>query len=121
MGRRRTVINRETFIGLCRLQCTLKEIASFFECSEDTIERWCVRELGKKFAEAYEEHSAAGKISLRRLQFKLAEKSAAMAIFLGKQYLGQRDQQDIQISASDDDTVKAMDEYFAKKAAGAKH
>ena len=32
-----------------------------------------------------------GKISLRRAQFRLAEKSAAMAIFLGKNYLGQRD------------------------------
>ena len=30
-------------------------------------------------------------MSLRRNQFKLAEKSAAMAIFLGKNYLGQTD------------------------------
>lgn len=30
-------------------------------------------------------------MSLRRLQFKHAEKSASMAIWLGKQYLGQRD------------------------------
>ena len=29
-------------------------------------------------------------ISLRRSQFKLAEKNATMAIWLGKQYLGQR-------------------------------
>ena len=33
----------------------------------------------------------AGFISLRRKQFELAEKSPAMAIFLGKQYLGQTD------------------------------
>ena len=31
------------------------------------------------------------KISLRRNQLKLSEKSASMAIFLGKNYLGQRD------------------------------
>ena len=30
-------------------------------------------------------------MSLRRAQFRLAEKSAAMAIFLGKNYLGQSD------------------------------
>lgn len=30
-------------------------------------------------------------MSLRRIQMKLAEKNASMAIFLGKQYLGQRD------------------------------
>lgn len=31
------------------------------------------------------------KIKLRRNQLKLSEKSAAMAIWLGKQYLGQKD------------------------------
>ena len=31
------------------------------------------------------------KIKLRRNQFKLSEKNAAMAIFLGKNYLGQKD------------------------------
>ena len=39
-----------------------------------------------------------GLISLRRMQFQLAEKSAAMAIFLGKQHLGQQDVQKQEIS-----------------------
>lgn len=43
------------------------------------------------FAEVYQKENAKGKMSLRRNQFKLSEKSAAMAIFLGKNYLGQRD------------------------------
>lgn len=59
--------------------------------SEDTIERFCKREYKEGFAVIYAKKSALGKISLRRAQFKLAEKSAAMAIFLGKNYLGQRD------------------------------
>ena len=33
-----------------------------------------------------------GKISLRRMQWRLAETSATMAIFLGKQYLGQKNE-----------------------------
>lgn len=70
----------------------MTEIAGFFDCSEDTVERWCKRELGLTFADVYKKHSANGKISLRRNQFRLAEKSAAMAIWLGKQYLGQRDE-----------------------------
>lgn len=69
----------------------LAEIAGWFDCSEDTIERWCKRTFGKGFADTFKTHSQSGKISLRRYQFKLAEKNAAMAIFLGKQYLGQRD------------------------------
>jgi len=36
-----------------------------------------------------------GKISLRRAQFELAKKSTPMAIFLGKNYLHQRDVWDI--------------------------
>lgn len=98
MARPRKEIKKEEFEKLCALQCTLAEIAGFFDCSEDTIERWCKRtykdDISKKplgFAETYKIHSQAGKISIRRNQFRLAEKSAAMAIFLGKNYLGQTD------------------------------
>lgn len=90
-GRPRIEIDSNQFENLCNLQCTLSEIAGWFKCSEDTIERWCKREYGETFAETFKIYSASGKMSLRRAQFRLAEKSAAMAIFLGKQYLGQRD------------------------------
>lgn len=97
MARPQKEIDQKQFEQLCSMQCTLGEIASWFHCSEDTIERWCKRtysdeegnEMG--FADAYKVHSAAGKISLRRMQFKQAEHSYAMAIWLGKQWLGQRD------------------------------
>jgi hypothetical protein len=94
-GRPRINIDKENFEKLCGLQCTLNEIAGFFRCSEDTIERWTKRTYNEKFADVFKKHSAQGKISLRRYQFRLAEKSAAMAIFLGKQYLGQRDNIDM--------------------------
>lgn len=91
MGRPKKEIDADQFEKLCGLQCTLTEIASYFHCSEDTVERWCKRNYSLTFAEAYKKHSGSGKISLRRAQFRLAEKSAAMAIWLGKQYLNQRD------------------------------
>lgn len=91
MGRPRKKIDEETFKKLCAIQCTLEEIAGFLECSSDTVERWSKRTLKCNFAEAFKKYSAGGKISLRRTQFRLAENSAAMAIFLGKQYLGQKD------------------------------
>lgn len=90
-GRPKKEIDQTLFEKLCGLQCTLDEIAGIFNCSPDTIERWCKRTYKEGFAETYKKHSANGKTSLRRAQFKLAEKSAAMAIWLGKQYLGQRD------------------------------
>ena len=90
-GRPRVEIDQKQFENLCGLQCTLAEIADFFHCSEDTIERWCKRTYNEKFAEVFKKHSGKGKISLRRAQFRLAEKNASMAIWLGKQYLGQSD------------------------------
>lgn len=114
MARPRIEIDRDGFEKLCYLQCTLAEIASFFKCSEDTIERWCKRELKMSFADAFKTYSAGGKISLRRWQFKMAEHNVSMAIFLGKQYLGQKDHQDIQVS-HDDETIRQMNEYFKQK------
>ena len=91
MARPRIEIDFEQFKGLCSIQCTLEEIACWFKCSEDTIERWCKRELKMSFADAYKKHSARGKISLRRWQYQMAEHSVPMAIFLGKNWLGQTD------------------------------
>lgn len=90
-GRPRKEIDEKQFSNLCALQCTEEEIAAFFECSVDTINLWCKRTFGMTFTETYKEKSQAGKISLRRFQFKLAEKNPGMAIFLGKNWLGQTD------------------------------
>lgn len=102
MARPRKEIDLEHFKKLCEYQCTLEEIAGFFDCSEDTVERWCKRELGQSFADAFKKYSAGGKMSLRRAQFRLAEKNAAMAIFLGKNYLGQTDRYEQIISDVED-------------------
>lgn len=99
MGRPQKEINQEQFEKMCGIQCTEEEIAGFFDCSVDTIERWCRRTYNLTFAETFKIHSADGKISLRRSQFRLAEKSAAMAIWLGKQYLDQKDKQVIENEA----------------------
>ena len=109
-GRPKKEIDKKIFENLCGLQCTLEEIAGVFDCSADTIERWCKREYGETFADTYKKHSAKGKMSLRRTQFKLAEKSAAMAIFLGKNYLGQKDN----IIETDERTLQAVGEALVK-------
>ncbi|WP_126939565.1 hypothetical protein [Veillonella sp. VA142] len=98
-GRPTIKIDKDNFEKLCGLQCTLVEIAGFFNCSEDTIQRWCKRTYKMTFAETYKTYSQQGKIALRRYQMKLAEKSAAMAIFLGKQLLSQRDYSEVEVKA----------------------
>lgn len=112
-GRPRIEINKKEFEKLCALQCTLEEMAGFLDCSEDTIERWCKREYKKGFAEVFRIKRGAGKISLRRSQFQLAAKNPTMAIWLGKQYLGQRDKYDINTSFKmSEDDAKEIEELF---------
>lgn len=96
MGRPRIEIDRKTFVDLVGLGCLQDEICWFFRdndgkpISEDTLTRWCKREFGCTFAEYRNKNSMmALKIKLRRNQLKLSETSAAMAIWLGKQMLGQ--------------------------------
>lgn len=101
-GRPRIEINQKYFENLCKLQCTLAEIAGFFDCSEDTIQNWCKEKYGDIFSAVYKKHAEAGKISLRRNQFNLSKTNATMAIWLGKQYLGQRDVQVIDATVKDD-------------------
>lgn len=91
MGRPRKKIDKKSFENLCGLQCTKGEICEFFEITDKTLESWCKREYGIGFSEVFRQKRRIGKISLRRAQFRLAEKSASMAIWLGKNILGQKD------------------------------
>lgn len=96
MARPRKNIDRKDFESLLAIQCTLEEVTAFFDhkldgCSADTIERWCKRTYKENFADIAAKKRNLGKISLRRAQFELAKKNGAVAIFLGKNYLGQSD------------------------------
>ena len=94
-GRPPIEINQKQFETLCGIQCTLSEIAAVFACSEDTVERWAKKTYELPFADVYKKFASVGKSSLRRYQFELAKRNAAMAIWLGKQYLGQRDMPEV--------------------------
>lgn len=115
MGRPLKEIDKHQFEKLCNLQCTLLEIAGFFNCSDDTIERWCKRTYKTTFAECFKTFSQGGKISLRRTQFKLAERSAAMAIFLGKQYLGQTDKTEMDVNTQIQNPLEGISTEDIKK------
>ena len=85
LGRPKFEIDYTAVEKLANIQCTQQEIATFLGCSVDTLQR------DKTFCGLYKKGQETGKMSLRRMQFKLAERNAAMAIFLGKQFLGQTD------------------------------
>ena len=85
-------INKEQFENLCNMWCTLIEISEFFGVSEDTVESWCKDTYNETFSDVYKKKNSKGKIALRRWQMKSAEKgNVTMQIWLGKQYLKQRE------------------------------
>lgn len=112
-GRPKVEIDQSQFEKLCKMQCTLPEIAGWFSCSEDTIQRWCKRTYGgETFAVVFARLREGGKASLRATQFKLAQKSPAMAIFLGKNWLGQTDRIEQRVSVMDSDAQREIDEML---------
>lgn len=97
-GRPKAEFDIKAFQDLVGLGCTQEEICWYFRdengkpANVDTLSRWCKRTFDMNFQEYFKQNGfMALKIRLRRNQFKLSEKSAAMAIWLGKQYLGQKD------------------------------
>lgn len=92
MPRARKELDQQQFEKLCGLQCTKAEICAFLGVTDKTLESWCRRTYKAGFSEVFRQKRGIGKISLRRNQFRLSEKNANMAIWLGKQYLGQRDE-----------------------------
>ena len=91
-GRPEKPIDWKVFEDLCQLQCTQSEIASFFRVHHETLIRRTEANYEEPYASVYKKYAEGGKSSLRRIQWNLAKKSTAMAIWLGKQWLGQRDQ-----------------------------
>lgn len=85
IGRPKTVIDLELAEKLGSIMCTYEECSAVLGVSVSTLS------THKDFSEAYKRGKERGKMSIRRLQFKHAQTSYQAAIWLGKQYLGQRD------------------------------
>lgn len=112
-GRPNKEFDKTEFEKLCAMQCTEEEICSWFETTDKTLTEWCKRTYGKSFSEIFRLKRGRGKISLRRTQFHLAEKSPAMAIWLGKQYLGQKDE--VAIDNGNNEFLSALTDLVRKK------
>lgn len=103
----KTIIKISEVKRLSALQCTAEEVAQYFGI---TISRWRqVLKDDQVVRDAFEHGQADGKISLRRKQFRLAGDNAAMAIHLGKQYLGQVDKSKLEVSGPNGGPVETFD------------
>ena len=90
--------------NMCSIGCTQVEIASVLGVHTDTLKKYITEEYGVSWNEFYKVYADGFKMSLRRMQYKsaLGEKdedgnkyivtpSIPMQIWLGKQYLDQKD------------------------------
>lgn len=96
------VIKLSEIRRLAKLQCTEAEAAGFLGISRGAFKKLLA---DPKVKDAWEGGQMVGKISLRRKQFRLADDNASMAMFLGKQILGQRDVANVEIK----DTTEPFD------------
>jgi hypothetical protein len=91
-GRRHASIDWKIVARLCEIMCTKQEIAGVLGIHEDTLGNRIKQVFGLDFSAYYDQKGAKGRASLRRKQFSAAQKgNTAMLIWLGKQWLGQRD------------------------------
>lgn len=119
-GRPLAEIDQKQFENLCRLQCTKEEVCGWFGVTDKTLERWCKRTYKRGFSEVFREKRQGGKISLRRNQLRLSETNATMAIWLGKQYLGQRETVEVEAGNRAADLMKSILDVQTGKAVIAK-
>lgn len=110
VGRPKFEIDYDAVERLASIMATQEEIASFLGCSVRTLQR------DEEFCRVYKKGLDNGKMSLRRKQFHMSDSNPTMAIWLGKQYLGQTDvmRQDIKVEERQDDKVAKMQEYIDK-------
>lgn len=87
----RSPIDIEQLEELATIQCTQAEAAAVLKVSVDTLAK---RLKEPEYAEAWERGRQNGRVSLRRRQWK--KDTDTMLIWLGKQYLGQRDHPELE-------------------------
>lgn len=113
-GRPAAQFDLQQMENLGQLHATQAEIATWFGVEQTTLEKRLQKDA--KLREAYERGKAKGRITLRRMQIKAAEEgNPTMLIWLGKQLLGQRDVQAMEVSGPAqgpmESTVKIVVEY----------
>lgn len=109
-GRRKKRITKKEWGSvdyMCMIHCTGEEIAGVLGIDYDTLNRNCKEQKGKSISEYIKERQKNGKMSLRRAQWKAAEKgNVTMLIWLGKQWLNQTEKKEVTT------TIDAKDNFI---------
>jgi hypothetical protein len=81
------------FEELCDIQCTKQEICSVLRVTASALDARVKEHFDCEFQDIYKILSDGGKSSIRRDQMRMSKNNVQMSIWLGKQYLDQRDKQ----------------------------
>jgi hypothetical protein len=114
-GRKPAKIDLLELEKLCSMHASVEELADFFGVSTRTIEN---RRKQPKFGAAMARGRSKGKLSVRRAQMKLLEAgNATMAVWLGKQWLAQRDVRPVELGGPNGQkaqiTLEVLDEILS--------
>ena len=93
--------------ALAKIQCTQAEAASVLGVSRSTLDLFF--KANPKARAKWDMGPGVGRASLRRNQFKLSESNATMCIWLGKQYLDQKDHQRFEHTGKDGGPIETTD------------
>jgi len=104
-GRPKRKIEWAKFEKLCAVLCTKFEIASILNVCEDTLDSRVKDHYKNDFSTVYKQFASNGTCSLRRNQFVLSQTNASMSIWLGKQWLGQKDNDDRKDNYANDASI----------------
>ena len=98
-------------LNMVRIQCTQTEICSILDMSDTTLNRRLKERGYENFEALFKRHNDEGRMSLRRMQWQAAENgNPTMLVWLGKQYLGQKDKAEQTISGEHVHAYKWLDD-----------
>jgi len=102
-GRKRTKIDFEKAEKLATIMCTQSEIAAVLDVPLSDLDH------NPEFQRIHKKGMDNGRASLRRMQYAAANGGNVTAqIWLGKQYLGQKDKSEQEITGKDGAPIKVM-------------
>ena len=97
------------------IQCTGEEMAAVLGVDYDTLQSACKRDHKVKFSDWIKQKASGGKMSLRRLQYTTAQSgNVSMLIWLGKNWLGQKDKSDEEITNEQSQIADAINNLEKK-------
>ena len=108
-----TDVDYERAKGAAAVMATATEIAMMLGMDKATLDIRLKERGYDNFTDFKRQHRMIGKVSLRRAQFAKAlhDRNSALLIWLGKQYLDQKDQSSVNHSSDDGSMTPAGNTY----------